>query len=87
LPTATGCSAGPATIDLLDSNEGTGFKNSTLAGLSFAITDLRIPGKKQAIIDAQQKRADRIEKNLSIGAITECANANSALLDNLVPRP
>ncbi len=45
----------PATIDLLDNMKELGFKNSTLAGLSFAITDLRIPAKKQEIIDAQQK--------------------------------
>ncbi len=70
----------PATIDLLDNMKELGFKNSTLAGLSFAITDLRIPVKKQAIIDAQQKKADRIEKNLSIGAITE-RERYSALLE------
>src|ERR1035437_4096852 len=60
----------PATIDLLDDMKELGFKNSTLAGLSFAITDLRIPVKKQEIIDANQKKADRVEKNMSIGAIT-----------------
>ncbi|HUO10901.1 MAG TPA: DNA-directed RNA polymerase subunit beta' [Phycisphaerae bacterium] len=70
----------PATIDLLDNMKELGFKNSTLAGLSFAITDLRIPAKKQEIIDAQQKKADRVEKNLSIGAITERERYN-ALLD------
>jgi DNA-directed RNA polymerase subunit beta' len=70
----------PATIDLLDNMKELGFKNSTLAGLSFAITDLRIPSKKQSIIDLQQKKADRIEKNLSIGAITE-RERYSALLE------
>jgi DNA-directed RNA polymerase subunit beta' len=70
----------PATIDLLDNMKELGFKNSTLAGLSFAITDLRIPSKKQTIIDAQQRKADRIEKNLSIGAITE-RERYSALLE------
>src|SRR3954467_11566863 len=69
----------PATIDLLDNMKELGFKNSTLAGLSFAITDLRIPAKKQDIIDAQQKKADRVEKNLSIGAITERERYNQLL--------
>jgi DNA-directed RNA polymerase subunit beta' len=69
----------PATIDLLDNMKELGFKNSTLAGLSFAITDLRIPGKKQAIIDSQQRKADRVEKNLSIGAITERERYNALL--------
>jgi DNA-directed RNA polymerase subunit beta' len=70
----------PATIDLLDNMKELGFKNSTLAGLSFAITDLRIPVKKQEIIDANQKKADRVEKNMAIGAITERERYN-ALLD------
>ena len=69
----------PATIDLLDNMKELGFKNSTLAGLSFAITDLRIPAKKQAIIDSQQRKADRVEKNLSIGAITERERYNALL--------
>ena len=43
----------PATIDLLDNMKELGFKRSTLAGLSFAITDLRIPVRKQEIIDGR----------------------------------
>jgi len=70
----------PATIDLLDNMKELGFRNSTLAALSFAITDLRIPQRKQEIIDAAQKKADRVEKNMSIGAITERERYN-ALLD------
>ncbi len=69
----------PATIDLLDNMKELGFKNSTLAGLSFAITDLRIPSRKQEIIDAAQKKADRIEKNMNIGAITERERYNQLL--------
>ncbi len=69
----------PATIDLLDNMKELGFKRSTLAGLSFAITDLRIPVKKQEIIDAAQKRADRIEKNMSLGAITARERYNQLL--------
>ena len=69
----------PATIDLLDNMKELGFKRSTLAGLSFAITDLRIPAKKQEIIDAAQKRADRIEKNMALGAITARERYNQLL--------
>ena len=70
----------PATIDLLDDMKELGFKRSTLAGLSFAITDLRIPTKKPEIIEAAQKKADRVEKNMNLGAITERERYN-ALLD------
>ncbi|MGC8551971.1 MAG: DNA-directed RNA polymerase subunit beta' [Phycisphaerae bacterium] len=61
----------PATIDLLDDMKEIGFKVSTLAGLSFGITDLRIPASKNKIIEDTQKQADRIERNLNLGAITE----------------
>jgi DNA-directed RNA polymerase subunit beta' len=60
----------PATIDLLDNMKALGFKRSTLAALSFGITDIRSPDSKQNILDEGQKKADKIEKNFKIGAIT-----------------
>jgi DNA-directed RNA polymerase subunit beta' len=60
----------PATIDLLDDMKALGFRRSTLAGLSFGITDIRSPDTKPAILDEGQKKADKIEKNFKIGAIT-----------------
>ena len=60
----------PATIDLLDNMKAVGFKQSTLAGISFGITDLRIPAKKKEIIDATQTKVLRIEKSYQAGAIT-----------------
>jgi DNA-directed RNA polymerase subunit beta' len=61
----------PATIALLDKLKNIGFKRSTLAGLSFGITDIRAPESKQSILDDGQKKADKIEKNYRMGAITE----------------
>ena len=61
----------PATIDLLDNMKMLGFRRSTLAGLSFGITDIRSPDTKQTILDEGQKKADKIEKNYRMGAITE----------------
>jgi len=60
----------PATIDLLDNLKSIGFRYSTLAGLSFGITDIRPPDSKRQILDETQKKADRIERNYRIGAIT-----------------
>src|SRR5450432_1581129 len=60
----------PNTIDLLDDMKSLGFKRSTLAALSFGITDIRSPDTKQSILDEGQKKADKIEKNFKIGAIT-----------------
>ncbi|MDX2016084.1 MAG: DNA-directed RNA polymerase subunit beta', partial [Planctomycetota bacterium] len=60
----------PATIDLLDRMKEIGFKQSTVAGLSFGITDLRIPKDKTDLLAQAQKVADRIEKNYDRGIIT-----------------
>src|SRR6201999_3220802 len=61
----------PATIKLLDDMKALGFKRSTLAGLSFGITDIRSPDTKQSILDEGQKKDDRIEKTYKMVAITE----------------
>ena len=61
----------PATIKLLDDMKSLGFKRSTLAALSFGITDIRSPDSKQSILDEGQRKADRIEKNYKMGAITD----------------
>ncbi|CAN5862742.1 DNA-directed RNA polymerase subunit beta' [soil metagenome] len=59
-----------ATINLLDRLKEIGFKQSTLAGLSFGITDLRIPKDKQDLLNDAQKKVDRVEKNYERGIIT-----------------
>ncbi len=69
----------PATIELLDRMKEIGFKQSTVAGLSFGITDLRIPQEKQPLIDEAQKKVDRIEKNFERGLITERERYNQLL--------
>jgi DNA-directed RNA polymerase subunit beta' len=68
-----------ATIELLDRIKALGFRYSTLAGLSFALTDLRIPDKKQKILDAAQKVVDRIERNYTNGVITPMERHNQLI--------
>jgi len=69
----------PATLELLDSLKAIGFRRSTLAGLSFGVTDLRIPAKKAQIIDEAQKKVDRVEKAYEAGAITSRERYNQLL--------
>jgi len=69
----------PSTIDLLDRMKEIGFKQATLAGLSFGITDLRIPEAKQELLADAQKRVDRVEKNYDKGIITERERYNQLL--------
>jgi DNA-directed RNA polymerase subunit beta' len=69
----------PATIDFLDRLKEIGFKQSTLAGLSFGITDLRVPKEKADLMGEAQKKVDRVEKNYERGLITERERYNQLL--------
>ena len=68
-----------ATVELLDSIKTLGFRWSTLAGLSFGLTDLRVPAAKQKILDAAQKVVDRVERNFSNGVITPMERHNQLI--------
>ncbi len=67
------------TLDLLDNLKAIGFKYSTLAGLSFGITDLKIPETKTEILDAAHKRVEKIEKDFNADAITEIERRNQVV--------
>jgi DNA-directed RNA polymerase subunit beta' len=69
----------PGTIHLLDRMKEVGFKQSTLAGLSFGIADLRIPKEKADLLAESQKRVDRVERNFERGIITERERYNQLL--------
>ncbi|MFO0828559.1 MAG: DNA-directed RNA polymerase subunit beta' [Phycisphaerales bacterium] len=69
----------PSTIDLLDRMKEVGFRYSTVSGLSFAITDLRVPAEKQRLLAETQKKVDRVEKAYHAGAITERERHNQLL--------
>ncbi|QOJ18565.1 MAG: DNA-directed RNA polymerase subunit beta' [Phycisphaeraceae bacterium] len=69
----------PATINLLDDMKEIGFRSSTVSGVSFGITDLRIPEDKYKLIDETQKKVDRVEKAYQTGAITERERHNQLL--------
>ena len=68
-----------ATIDFLDRLKSTGFRNATTAGLSFGVMDMRIPTDKQELLDAAQKRVNRVEKNYDRGIITHRERYNQLL--------
>jgi DNA-directed RNA polymerase subunit beta' len=67
------------TVDLLDRIKDLGFRHATLAGLSFGVTDLKIPPKKQEIIDETEKRVAKINKNYSVGVLTEGERYNQII--------
>ena len=67
------------TVDLLDRIKELGFKHATLAGLSFGITDLKVPAKKQEIIDETEKRVSKIQRNYRSGVLTEGERYNQVI--------
>jgi DNA-directed RNA polymerase subunit beta' len=67
------------TVDLLDRIKDLGFKYATLGGLSFGITDLKIPAKKQDIINETEKKVGRIHANYSDGVLTEGERYNQVI--------
>jgi len=68
-----------STIDLLDAMKDLGFRYSTLAGLSFGVGDMRVPGSKKEIIDAAQKSVDRIERAFAEGSLTRLERYNQII--------
>ena len=67
------------TVDLLDRIKDIGFKYATLAGLSFGITDLKIPPRKAEIIEETEKRVSKIRKNYNDGVLTEGERYNQVV--------
>ena len=67
------------TVDLLDQIKDLGFRYATLAGLSFGITDLKIPEAKEKIIDETEKKVSKIHKNYQAGVLTEGERYNQVI--------
>jgi DNA-directed RNA polymerase subunit beta' len=67
------------TVILLDKVKSLGFKYATLAGLSFGITDLKIPPRKNEIIDQTEVRVGKILNNYNNGILTEGERYNQVI--------
>ena len=68
-----------ATIRLLDDMKETGFRYSTRSGLSFGVTDMRIPDEKQKLLDDAEKRVAKSQRQYESGAITDQERRNQVL--------
>jgi DNA-directed RNA polymerase subunit beta' len=67
------------TIELLDKIKDLGFKRATLAGMTFGVTDLKIPQKKQQIIHQTEDKVRKIQKNYDNGVLTERERYNQVV--------
>jgi DNA-directed RNA polymerase subunit beta' len=68
-----------ATLKLLDDLKETGFKGSTMAGLSFGKNDMRIPLRKGDILLRAQGEVEAVERRREAGAITEKERYNAVI--------
>ncbi|HET6427213.1 MAG TPA: DNA-directed RNA polymerase subunit beta' [Phycisphaerae bacterium] len=68
-----------ATLDLVDSIKSLGFRYATLAGLSFGVTDLRVPEAKQKILEEAQEKVDKIRRDFEAEAITNGERYNQTI--------
>jgi DNA-directed RNA polymerase subunit beta' len=67
------------TVELLDRIKDFGFKYATLAGLSFGMTDLKVPPRKKDIVEETEKRVGKIQKNYDDGVLTEGERYNQVI--------
>jgi len=68
-----------STLLLLDDLKELGFKIATIAGLSFAKEDLRVPESKAKILAQTQQDVERVEKQYQRGVITEGERYNQII--------
>lgn len=68
-----------ATVACLDNIKKLGFYNSTIAGISFAISNLLVPEKKDAIIKRAEKEVQKIEQLYMDGVITNGERYNKVI--------
>ncbi|NOZ64685.1 MAG: DNA-directed RNA polymerase subunit beta [Caldiserica bacterium] len=59
------------TVEFLDDLKELGFHYATIAGISMAISDVKIPGKKWEIIKKAQVEAEKIDRDYRKGVITQ----------------
>lgn len=60
-----------ATVLFLDNMKNIGFKEATKASLSMGIVDVKIPENKKEVLEAANKRVEKVKKQYEDGIITE----------------
>ncbi len=68
-----------ATIDLLDRVKDIGFEYATIGGVSISIDDMRIPSRKQELVERAEKEVIGIEQQYLDGIITDGERYNKVV--------
>jgi len=67
------------TVDCLDKIKKLGFYHSTVAGISFSMSDLVVPEQKEKIVQSAQKNVQKTEKLYRDGVITNGERYNKVI--------
>jgi len=67
------------TIDLLDELKNLGYRTAMQAGISIAIDDMQIPGRKREVVDAALRQVEEVEGQYADGLITKGEKYNKVI--------
>ena len=65
--------------EVIDYIKALGFKYSTLAGITFSMDDVQVPGKKKELLTEADKKVETIRKQYARGLITDNERYNAVI--------
>ncbi|MBM4415495.1 MAG: DNA-directed RNA polymerase subunit beta' [Chloroflexi bacterium] len=68
-----------ATVDFVDRMKDLGFRYATQSGISIAVSDIRVPDEKRALMAEADSRIDDMEDQFQMGLVTEGERYNAAI--------
>ena len=67
------------TADFLDNMKHLGFEESTVSGITFSLSDIVVPGKKEDLIEEADQEVDKARGNYQMGFITDNERYNQVI--------
>ncbi len=67
------------TADFLDAIKDMGFRRSTTSGMTFSLSDIIVPEKKQKLIEEANQEVEKAEQNYAMGFITDNERYNQVI--------
>ena len=67
------------TADFLDDIKDMGFRRSTTSGMTFSLSDIIVPEKKQELIEEANEEVEKAEQNYAMGFITDNERYNQVI--------
>jgi len=67
------------TVEFIDKLKELGFEHATLSGLSWSISDLRVPPLKEKLLKDAEKKIDQVEQQFQKGFLTEAERKSQVI--------